>query len=184
MDLKDILPEVLPSTPGCPRVVAVNAIRNAIREFCEGSHAWLEWIDDVVPVAGERSYTVSGVPAGAEILALADMDGEGAPYRAVFMPPDRIMFHVEPSAPVKLRMALKPTPDATEIPDGFGSSWRSAFADGALYRLFRMPNVEWSDPNLAGAHHKIFYEEMTRAKVEQARGYGHGEMRVNVRGFV
>jgi len=72
--LTGLLPQVLPECPGVPRPVALNAVRNAAREFCERS---LYWQADHAPIttvtdeSGTGEYTLT-MPTGAQLVSVLD----------------------------------------------------------------------------------------------------------------
>lgn len=64
------LPEVLPEVEGCPKIQAINAIRNAAIEFCEKSRVWeYNFTSKVALVAAQASYVLVP-PTGSEIVAV------------------------------------------------------------------------------------------------------------------
>lgn len=53
---EDFLPYILPDTPGCPEVVAVQAIRSAVIDFCEQSLILQRDHDPIKAVADQSEY--------------------------------------------------------------------------------------------------------------------------------
>ena len=53
---EDFLPYILPETPGCPEVVAVQAIRSAVIDFCEQSLILQRDHDPIKAVANQSEY--------------------------------------------------------------------------------------------------------------------------------
>ena len=61
------LPEVLVDVPGCPDIVAVNAVRNAAIDFCEKSQVWqYDFTAKVSLVAAQAVYALTP-PTGARV---------------------------------------------------------------------------------------------------------------------
>jgi hypothetical protein len=61
------LPEVLPYIPSCPDTIAVNAIRNAVIEFCAQSYAWLVDNDPLTLLANVAEYDLDK-PTQSEVV--------------------------------------------------------------------------------------------------------------------
>jgi hypothetical protein len=74
-------------------------------------------------------------------------------------------------------VALKPTRTSTTIQDAFSSDYRDGIIYGAVYRLLRMPNREWSDPAAAADYRGLFEEEVKQAEL-RARGGNTGVKRI------
>lgn len=64
------LPEVLPDVPGCPNVMAINAVRNAAIEFCEKSLIWrYDFAGKIALVAAQATYPLTS-PAGSNVAMI------------------------------------------------------------------------------------------------------------------
>ncbi|MCG5533100.1 hypothetical protein LRF89_06550 [Halorhodospira sp. 9621] len=163
-----LLRDVLPEAPGCPKVVALNAVRHALNEWLRDGRGWQVRL--TLTPAGDGVYEFEPLE-GSVALALVharDQDGEAVPAR--FAPPKR----VEPeggewahTADVLLGLAEQ----ANEVPGWLLSRGAEAIAAGAKARLLVMPGVEWSAPEL-GMHYRALYRDhLSRFQLERARNF-------------
>lgn len=81
------------------------------------------------------------------------------------------------------RVAVKPTRDATQVPDVLYTSWAEAIVAGAAFRLASMPAQAFSDDGLAAASHTRFRYFINRARIEANRGRLVGPAAVRNRPF-
>lgn len=71
-DWETYLPDVLLEAPGCPTIIAVQAIRSAAIELCQQSSVWQEDLARADLVAANPLCTLA-VPAGSEIATILDV---------------------------------------------------------------------------------------------------------------
>ena len=185
------LPEVLPHVPGCPVVIALNAIRNACREFCRMSTIWREWLGSLTSVVDQPTYTLL-VDAGTEVVIPTKVrydsndievtarelldhffpnweDSEsGTPTHYLVETPGSIRLYAPPStvisSAIEVEAALKPSVVATTVGDVVYNDWLEAIAAGALSRLMRVPKADWSDIKLSVYYETIFQDGIARAR--------------------
>lgn len=92
---------------------------------------------------------------------------------------DRVNLNVTP-APAEegilfeVKVALRPTEDATEIPDELGNYYADALADGAMARLYEMPDQPWSDPARAVSKRDEFNSAIKRTAARVSKGFSRG----------
>jgi hypothetical protein len=67
---------------------------------------------------------------------------------------------------VRFIYALKPSRDASDMPRAVMNEYEDAIVHGALQHLLVMPNVEWSDRELAAYHAKQFLLSVTTARAQ------------------
>lgn len=77
----DFFPEVLPEVVGCATPLALNAIRNAVIEFCNRTLVWDYDIPAIDIVADTHTYTLT-VPANTMISTLMDVRDNGSPVNS------------------------------------------------------------------------------------------------------
>ena len=188
-----LLKEVLPYVPLCPDTLVEQAIRSATIEFCERSKAFILDIDPLSTIAGVFEYDFD-IPTGTEVHQILYMtyDGNdmdpisprslelnypdwrnrtGNPH--VYLQKTPTTFWVVPvpsgSKELILSVALKPTTASNNIDTTVANTYRDAIIYGALYRLLRMPNREWSDVGAAQEYLFQFTQEIQQAEL---RGRG------------
>lgn len=64
----DFYDYLLPDVPGCPLAMADLQLRQAAREFCEMTMAWVEWLDDVTTVADVLEYDFDLTPLQLSLI--------------------------------------------------------------------------------------------------------------------
>lgn len=207
-----LLPEILPMVDGCPDTLIENNVRSAAIEFCERTGIYQAELDPVTTVGGIYEYdleppsttTVHKImwvtydgkdlePISSTLLEQRkpdwrDSDRYGTPE--YFLKPTREQFWLVPVpsatmvSSTRLRVQLKPTQTSTACDEVVMSDWRDAIVNGALYRLLRIPNRDWTDLNGAQIYGQLFAESVVRAERE-ARNADRGVARkVNYGGII
>lgn len=199
------LPEVLPYVPECPEIVAVNAIRNAVIEFCDKS-LWLVYEHDPITIYANNGVyeldlpneTISArildgwvnnlpvVPRGEdEIKRLYPFNWreiEGRPMSVTQLDPTEVIFVPRPTDSdvytAQLLVALKPTRSSLNCDDSLFERWAEKIGFGARARLHELPGQTFSDPNLALRYRALFNQAIGEAKIERNRGLTRAAMRV------
>ena len=188
-----LVKEVLPYVPFCPDTLVESNLRSATIEFCERSKAFVLDIDPINTIAGVFEYDFD-IPTGTEVhqVLLMTHDGHdmdpisprslelnypdwrnrtGNPH--VYLQKTPTTFWVVPvpsgSKELILSVALKPTRASNNIDTTVANTYRDAIIYGALYRLLRMPNREWSDVGAAQEYLFQFTQEIQQAEL---RGRG------------
>lgn len=84
---------------------------------------------------------------------------------------------------LKIRVAVKPLSSAEYIPDFFYEDWRRPIASGAISRLCAIPGKEYSQPELATYHERLFQTGMSKAMSRLYAGNTQRGLRVQPRRF-
>lgn len=179
--LSAFFPEVLPSVEGCADIVALNAVRNTIIDFCTRTLVWAETQDAFSLVATDlpkgidaptggtlaiiQSVKINGRkidPTTMDYLDATFPDWEnttGEP-RYYFMPnPDELDFYPRPdvAVTVRLRAAYTASRSASSVERFLHENYLEVIAAGALSRLLAIPLQPWVNLELA-AYYKAMYE--------------------------
>lgn len=163
--LDDVRPTVASSIPV---ETLIWAIRLCAREFCERSR-WLRETSTYDIVAGQRYYTLTPTMAqteiiGAKAVEIGDepltpssfeehrqMDGYSTSW--VWEPPAEVWPTPTPTRDITdglaVRLILKPTATATELPDYLLRNNRETITQGAMEHVLRMKKSAWYDPDEA-----------------------------------
>lgn len=200
----EFLSDVLPNVPGVPTPMAISALRGACIEFCTDTLYWQESLDAELVSAEDLPLQVA-VPSGAvlqQVLTcrvdgrrvgvvthdvldgVTDWDTQrGAPSSFYMADMYSIGLYPLPDAPVmvKARVALRPSQEASGVPDTVYQFWLDAIAAGAKARLMEMPNVGWSNPPLAKYFAAQFSSGKTAATVGANKSFGRALMQVQFR---
>ena len=188
-----LVKEVLPYVPLCPDSLVEQNIRSAAIEFCERSKAYILDMDPFNTTAGVYEYDFD-VPTGTEVHQVLYMtedgndmdpisprslelnypdwrDRTGNPH--VYLQKTPTTFWVVPvpsgSRQIIASVALKPTRTSNNLDTNITNQYRDAIIYGALYRLLRIPNREWTDVGAAREYLAQFNTEITQAEL-RARG--------------
>ena len=192
-----VRPDVVQAAPP----LLLDAIRNALIEFCESTWIYTTSLIALSSVAGQADYTIT-LPTGTDVVALKsvvydrarlDVTSEdeldtlyphtdwrsmtGKPFR-YYQTADMSIIHLFPIPEVAVAngihivSALKPTQDAETVPDFLYQDWRSDIAAGAKSNLFMMMASSWGDPNKAAVFAQQFRQGMNRAKMLVTKGFG------------
>lgn len=188
-----LVKEILPYVPLCPDSLVEQHIRSATIEFCERSKAYILDMDPFNTTAGVYEYDFD-IPVATEVHQVLYMthDGNdmdpisprslelnypdwrnrtGNPH--VYLQKSASLFWIVPvpsgTKEVIASVALKPTRTSNNIDSTISNQYRDAIIYGALYRLLRMPNREWTDVGAAREYLAQFNSEITQAEL-RARG--------------
>jgi hypothetical protein len=82
-----------------------------------------------------------------------------------------------------VRVATRPTRDATQLADELYENWVEAIASGALYRLHLTPDQTYSSGDRAAQRLTEFRQRMNRARIEAPRARVKGLLSVRMRAF-
>jgi hypothetical protein len=83
---------------------------------------------------------------------------------------------------IVMRVALKPTRDATVVDDVLFDTFGEVIGHGAKYRLLLSPGKEYSNPQLAEAYKAMFDSGMSRARARMGRNHTRANMSVRLNG--
>lgn len=193
----DFLPEVLAFATDCPQPVAINAIRNATIEFCERSLYYTYEVPAVDVVAGTSRYTLT-LPTDTTLAHIVDAwvdkrflnhAGEddlrqlygldwrtqvGAPSYITQLDLATVALVPSPDVSVigglKVIAALKPTRASLVVSDNIKERWLEVISAGARARIHAIPNMSFSDMNVAMMCKAMFNTGIARADIERRRG--------------
>jgi hypothetical protein len=206
----EFLPLVLPDLPGCPKALALAAVKRAAEELCRSAYVWIEEIGPVDVVPGQAEY-VCPVPSGATPVILLglfidgwqiraataeEMDAEhpgwteltaSRPIRFLVPTPGKVRLVPEPTksmpAALTARMALAPAQNAATVEDVIIDQWSQAVAHAAKAELLALPGKPWTQPQLAEHHARQFRVQAARARGRSSTGWAGATLSVRPRQF-
>lgn len=171
MELNELEAEVGVEVPGAALFAVRNAIRAAAREFFVESRAWRV---DFGPVPLTPHVTPE-VPVGTFLVEATRVEIDDRELLSG-------QFATSASGGVQLdsrcrgyevagEVAVAPSQSVDEIPDHLGNEFRDALVVGALSRLMRIPQAEWSNPQMAVYYQGEFEEAKVRAATRAENGF-------------
>jgi hypothetical protein len=199
--------EVLPDVPGVPQNVALNAIRNAVIEFCDRSGIWIVDIDPVSVTANNSVYpfvsptdtVVSSIIAiwfnllrmhPTTELELADAyinwkTRTGLPVRYLQENTEELIIFPMPAVDqtnaLTIKVALKPTRKSTGVEGWIIEKYQEGLAHGAKAKLFAMQKKPWTSAELSAYHFQMFEIAIAQANLASVKGLGKGRIRTVAR---
>lgn len=205
--LDTFLGHVRPWAPGVPDPTAHKNIRLAAIEFCERTRLW-KYEDDYDVTADECN---SGIltPGGSivhdietvmfngkelEPRATRDIDelqpGWRTDVEQTGMPKyytqiDQSTLRIVPpmDGHVYLCLRLKPSQDATDIPNFIGNEYREVIAWGALGRILTIPGQPYTNPDMGQYFSGKFTEKIDRLSLKGTTGQQNASKRTRARFF-
>lgn len=204
--LTEFLPEVMPSVPGCPNPLAVNAVRNSVIEFVSRARLLLRSVD-VVLTPGESRYSLdvdSGLTASTFLrgwlnettrvhpVSPINEDAEhgdywrketGAPVKAYIDAGELIVAPIPKDAgTMQVDVLCTYLRNATAVDDFVLQDWIEPIAYGALARLLILPGP-WSNPAAAVGYRRLFEMGASEAAIQTDKGGTMESLRVAPRRF-
>lgn len=184
MNWTDLIQDILPHVPGCPEPLIEDTLRRVARIFCRDSHVWEEQLPDIYPVNGVTRYQASA-PDETEIVSLSQCQTKTTPISEsnwpIINPFGLLTFDKSPNpakGPLQIKAILKPTRDASGMPDRIGLHYSEALINGTIAKLQEMPKKDWTDLQLSIYHQDKFDNTVREARFRKANGNTDRDMRV------
>lgn len=157
----DAIGPLLARAEGCPRALAVDALRDTCIEFCEESRwlttAWTLVLDGTqVPNLGMEAQVLDICEAriDGEPVLVTHINDEAieqlrpGEYAITFADPNNPVLTPAPSVAspvtVELLVCIAPGPESTEIHLDLWRRFKEGLQAGAIARLLTEPNKPWS----------------------------------------
>jgi hypothetical protein len=211
--LSAFTPRIAALVDGCPDPTIEQAVLDACIEFCERTHILKQTLDAVTLLAGVRDVDIdlpagykvvrtlkvwidgSEVGAATEgqiesplmvVDSISNVDPyTGTPfcYSEVLPGTIRLFPATIETCTLNARVALKPARGSKTVDDLLFENWAEAISDGALLRLFAMPE-RFGDGKRAVYHDTRFRQALGQAKQEAVAGRTSPRLRVRPVSFV
>lgn len=211
--LTEFLPLILPEAAGCPEPLAVQAVRQTIREVCLNTQIWVEPLGPVPIREGWPSYSLMP-PEGTEVAMLLSVRLNNLaliPTTEPFLDANwpgwsgysggrPSHYFLEKSATIRLvpipvaspsgkqeltaRAALLPATNATEVWDELWTRHGRTIAHGALEHLQAIPGKIWNDVQAATRHGALFRRGCANIRAEALKARGTASLAAHPRSFV
>lgn len=201
-----LLPYLLPETPGVPDALATQAIMRAANDFCVETGVWSEIQDPVALEDDVNEYDVD-VPAGAQIVTIKSIwminrelvpvtmerlqelipnwqEAKGSDPAYYNCPQDWSTVRIYPipyganGKTITIRALYAPSQFGANLPQFLVDRFLDEILAGAKARLMQMPGKAWTNADLAQYNQAFFTEGVTKAKVNIAHDKVAGSVRV------
>lgn len=202
----NLLKRVLVRAPGCSDALAQQALLDSAIQFCDDTHILTGELEPFDTQIGVTEYELIPEEVGVEIAMLDELYADNFPLRAVSreglrtreytartrqsMPceyervrPGTVRLYPVPDRVYTMRATaiLRPTRDATTLPDQLEGPWRDALVAGALVDLFSVPDQPFTNPEAIPFYASTLGAWRTKAKNEKLRGFSRSKSRVDLR---
>lgn len=205
--LDSFLGNVRPWAPGVPDPTAYKAIRNAVIEFCERTRLWkyedsydvteAECDSGIFTPNGTQLHDIDVVEFNGSMLypkANRDLDtlekgwrtgdlGSGLPKYYTQVEQNTLRIVPAMAGTIYLCLRLKPTQDATDIPDFIAHEYREVIGWGALCRVLTIPGQSYSNPDMGAYYAQKFTERLDRLSTKGTTGQQNAPKRSRGRFF-
>ena len=185
-----LLPEILPMVPGCPDSLVQNNIRAAVVELCERSSVYQQELDPITTVSNIYEYDLEA-PSGTSVQKILWVTHAGADLEPItsalleqripkwrteggvpqyFLQQTSSLFSLAPVpaatavSSTTVRAVLKPSYTSTACDNDVMNDYRDTIVNGALFRLLRIPNKDWSDLQGASVYGQLFNQGVEAAE--------------------
>lgn len=189
---ESLVPEIAPHLYGCPDMLIENSIRSAVIELCEKAQVYQAELDPLTTVSGIYEYDLEA-PSGTAVhkVLWVTHDGKDLEPMTTSLLEQRLprwresdqastpQYFVKQSSslvwlvPVPgntvvgstiIRAVLKPTHTSTACDNDVMNDYRDTIVNGALFRLLRIPNRDWTDYKHAGTYGALFEQGLIDAE--------------------
>lgn len=179
-----LVPEIAPYLYGCPDFLIINSIRSSVIELCEKASVYQAELDPVTTVSKIYEYDLEA-PSGTSIQKILWVTHQGKDLEPIttalleqrlpkwretanasipifFVKQTSALFWLAPMPSTTsvsstiMRAVLKPTHTSTACDDDVMNDYRDTIVNGALFRLLRIPNKDWTDVKAADSYGTMF----------------------------
>lgn len=197
-NVSDFRTDLLIEFPDVPIPLIDREVIRAVIEVCEKAYVWKEQLNPQIATTGNQTMHLR-TPKGSRIAGIVEayqdghrvvsatekeLDTSDSSWRDSDVQSETInYFYLKdrstavlsdiPSKRMRFLIValLKPSLEATEIPDFIREDYADLIISGAKFRLLKMNGKPWSNPNLAGAEKNQFERELKRAKAERLNDF-------------
>ena len=192
VEFSDYIPDVAIVVGNCPEFSIENALRSATVEFAERSEV-IQATKNISAAVGVNTYLIPSAPnfihkilwvsyKGKEVEPVTEAllndrvpgwstdDQTGDPqyyFTSGVNPMELVVWPALETTDhnLKVRVVLKPARSATSGPDDAMMPFKDAIVNGAIQRLLRIPNKDWSDLTSAAVYQKLFLQGCEEANL-------------------
>lgn len=189
-DLDDFLPDIRTYAPHASDPISFRFLREAARELCDRVAIWYD--NDVIEITEVTGCEGICTVVDAEIVNIqrADINGhilepktlhwldeyrpeweieQGVSRYVTQLAANHVRVVPKEAGTLKLRLVLKPSLDATTVPEILFTNYKTAIARGAAGLLLMSPQNDTANPNLGQALYTEFKDEIGRLAINAVR---------------
>lgn len=191
-EFEQFLPNVTIHISSCPRLVVLNAIKSVVREFLQRSSIWVFDCPVINVVDPTQHMYPLDVPFGTTVSKVWSVKGRDQVAKYFECPisridfPNKLMFEADiPTDITSLNpvVSLSTTQDSLACPDIVYQVYHDAIVNGSVAYLQSMPGREWSQPNDANTHQRLFEQAIQQAIFDVDDGFGLARRAKRVRPY-
>jgi hypothetical protein len=193
---------ITPDIPTCPEAVIKKYFPIVASDFFARTHLWRVSMDGQNTVIDQAEYDVSSdaIDTVIESVLWLKVDNKnmthtdsrlvnheflnkkGQPTHfwvvndtalRLFLIPDQVWA-------ITGEVAVKPSRTARGMPDWVYQTWIDPIVCGVLYRLCKMKDKDWTDPEFAAMNKNIYEQAVTNARIRDLRNV---HLQVRMRSF-
>lgn len=183
----DLLSGILMELPGCPSVTAAQSLLRAAQEWYRETLTWRHE-SEFVTAEGVRIYVLTPPACSHIVLLQAIVDDKSrvvdVPY--TFDGGREVMFAESVAAGKQMTASffLCPSNSTHELPCSDASRYLHVWEHGALAKLRMQKDQPWYSPQDASFHANRFASGVVASRINAARGYETGSIRVRPNQFM
>lgn len=181
MLLSELHARVAIEVPGAPQFAVEGVVNEAASDFCRRARAWRIPFGPVPFYHWQSTYKVT-LPPDTILVEPTEVRIDDRLQRTEYYWTagiDQIELAENQFAGNVLtgEVAVTLTPSGIEVPDQVGYEFSDVIVTGALGRLMRIPNAEWSNPQQMMLYMASFEEGIDRATTRVANGFKQNRTR-------
>ena len=197
----DLVPNVRTHLKGAPELTVLHYLKRGAKQFCNDSQIWdvnigSKALQTTATVNRSRRIAVPSTAAGDTDFQLPEQSylnaisrvriatsdtqepddladeywGYDVPTRELILQPGAVLQ----SLTLYVDAILEVLSTATQLPDFLAELWGEGISDYAIFEMTSMPEVEWSNPELAKVF-KAKYDSRVSEAVELKARKGSGQ---------
>jgi hypothetical protein len=198
----DVLQLITPEIPSCPENIIKEYLPIVASDFFARTHLWKVSLEDMATVVDQPNYdliagffdtkieSVLWLKVDDKNMTHTDSRLVNPEYLSTTGQPTR--FWVVDDTAIRLfyipdqvwsitgEVVLKPSRTARGIPSWVYETWIDTIISGALYRLCRIKDKDWTDPEFAALHKGLYEQGVTNSRIRDMRNV---QLQVRMRRF-
>jgi hypothetical protein len=198
----DVLPLITPEVVRCPEATIKEYLPIVASDFFGRTYLWREELGGFNTVAGQSTYDIASpfydaVIESVQWLKVEDKKlhhtderlikqefntstGQPTHFWVVNDTAVRLFYTPDSVLPITGEVVLKPKRTARGMPGWVTESWVDTIVSGTIYRLCRIRDKDWSDPEFAEMHRRLYEQGVTNSRIRDVRGV---DLRVQMKRF-
>jgi hypothetical protein len=201
-NISDLEPLARPYIQDCPKLLVTRELLRAARTFFAESQVWREIV--FVGIGGGLNSGQLNIEDGQAMIAIADVRKMGDTKSLLKTPDKRNLptYTGEPGVytattdalyigPIpaetyiaEVEVIVKPSLNATTLPDVTLEDWGEQIACGAVESLLNMPDTTWFNPQASIGHGNRFRTGITEARIRVSQGFSNASPRASGGKFI